>query len=225
MKGLGSIIHNSKYAVFPVDFDYLDEKKTEFIFDKIEFPINFNILEDYRKKQFVATRFALIQLLDEQNVKNYKLKLNKQGNLIYPEGIVGDITCSKKTCIAIISQDEDILSVGIDLIQRKSINPSVKDIIITDQDYLDCGEMVLRDVYGLIFSAKECLFKVLDKFVQKKYYFKKIAVTDINEDEKTFTIKILSDIDHVFKKNMTFNGKYLADEEHIVTVIELYDFL
>jgi enterobactin synthetase component D len=192
---------------------------------RIVIPEKVNSFHSERKEDFIRGRLcAHMASLDRLKVDLTSIGTNEASRApIWPQGIVGSITHSKRYASAAVADQKDLLGIGIDIEDTRRLKESLSGTIMTPRDLKMFPLLSDQELLALIFSAKESLYKALYPSVNQFFGFDKACVTSIDMDKKIFIIELLEDLssDFSLKKRYLFEGKFAFFDSHILTVLEI----
>lgn len=205
-----------------------NESKTCFDFKEILTAIEADHLKEFlneqRKQEFLLGRLAANFAIQKTLKTNKIFIINQDASRapIWPSDLIGSISHSDSLIIAVACKKDAYLSVGIDIEKKGRTRPEVGRFILTDLDIKSVDGISESDLLTLIFSAKESLYKALYPLVNKYFGFKAAALTKIM-DNNFFEIQLIEDLDEHFclGNRYKFTGKFLLDENNILTFIKI----
>lgn len=173
-----------------------------------------------RREEYIAGRAcakAAMELLGISGV----VAFGDDRKPIWPGGIVGSITHSKKFAVASIGLADEFHSIGIDceVVMTKAKFDSLSNHLATSDDLkLFNGED--DDLTAtIIFSAKEALFKLINPLCHKFFGFDHATLKVIGDD--FFEIELHSELVEVSKYNNVYRGCYKVHNNQVVTSLIL----
>lgn len=205
-----------KYSTYNID------SYSPSLFDSFNIVAPDDLSKSVKKRQaeFLAGRYTSRLGLRELNVSDDFIVKSRNRAPIWPINIVGSISHTETKAMAAIGLKDDFHYVGVDV-----------ESIITTSDYINILDLILvknehrwltrnKELYlTLIFSAKESLFKALYPLVNIYFDFVDAEMIDIDEENGTFTLKLLKSLDKRFRTGAAFKGKYTKIDDSIVTLI------
>ncbi len=145
------------------------------------------------------------------------------GRPSWPDGLTGSITHSPIMAAAIIARSDAIDAIGLDceLLPDFVDAQRLSRVVATPSELARLAMMALPlpAVIGLIFSAKEALFKCLDPLARRIFLFRDAEVTRIDVAKGHFTICLTTTLTGRFRVGTCFPGTYLFDHGHVHTII------
>jgi 4'-phosphopantetheinyl transferase EntD len=117
-----------------------------------------------RRADFTAGRVAARRALALAGLtRPPALMVGPRGQPLWPAGWVGSIAHTLDVAVAVVARSTEVEAVGVDVEAREAPGPEVARHIATAQelDWLQLGLPGWRTRLGLLFSAKESLYKAL----------------------------------------------------------------
>ena len=117
---------------------------------------------DYRRQEFTLGRQCGRRALAGLGVAAQPILPGSGRQPVWPNGVVGSITHCPRWCAAAVASSGSMASVGIDIEEHSALPEGVRESIAVPEEL----EWVERAESGvawdrLLFSAKECVYKVL----------------------------------------------------------------
>ncbi len=132
---------------------------------------------------------------------------------VWPEGIVGSISHTADTAYAAIATKEQHKYIGIDIeyFVDKEMRNSIQERIINHNESRLLQESELADncAFTLAFSAKESLFKAIQKEIGSFFDFSAAEITKIDQNASTFNIKLCDPLSPIFYEGRSFTGSFV----------------
>ena len=174
-----------------------------------------------RKHNFVAGRYCAIQA-----AKKLGLSLPAFGNAetrepLWPKGFTGSISHSKSLAISCVSDSSQYQSMGIDAeeIIRSTMAEKISGTVATQEELDYLNSFKLDFGFTLLFSAKEALFKALFPLGRKYIDFKEAILIDIDQQKKTFQLRLASK-DPAYQAYLgIYQGQYSIVDNNLVSLI------
>jgi 4'-phosphopantetheinyl transferase EntD len=173
-----------------------------------------------RREEYVAGRACAKAAMEVLGVTG-DIAFGEDRKPVWPHGIVGSITHSKKFVVASIGLADEFQSIGIDceVVMTKAKFDSLSNHLATSDD-LKLFNGANDDITAtIIFSAKEALFKLINPLCHKFFGFDHATVKVIGDD--FFEIELHSKLAEVSKFNSIYRGCYKVLNNQIVTSLIL----
>ncbi|WAT01752.1 4'-phosphopantetheinyl transferase family protein [Rouxiella chamberiensis] len=216
----GVITGNADIRYCKVTFDIKAYSDAAFAQYGRAFPAHLSRAVAKRKAEYLAGRFCCARALAPFSITQEVTK-NSDRSPCWPRGMSGTISHGDNQAVALVTRQPGV-SPGIDI---ESFNPAVlreiADSIVTPAEAALLASLPIDTDVALLlaFSAKESLFKALYPSVQVFFGFDYARVESIDEQEQRFVLRLTQDINARYRQEMTFDGRYLFDGKHIVTLI------
>ena len=117
-----------------------------------------------RRREFVCGRASAHAALRELGAGDAPIAMGKTRAPIWPAGVVGSISHTRALAGAVVCRDVDARAVGLDLERADAVlDDEVRRLVLTSAEMVQVDALRPLDtrVAVLIFSAKECLYKVV----------------------------------------------------------------
>jgi enterobactin synthetase component D len=203
---------------------YLNENELELLKSQLCFNLDFTNFHPDRKNEFILSRVcAHLSIYELTNELQYDFFKNEDRSPRWPLHLVGSLSHNQLGLATAISFKKDLLGVGIDLETRKRVNSKIASHIMTPYDLKSYASWAEADLYSLIFSAKESLFKAIYPLVNKFFGFEYAAVTSIDINKSTFNIKLIKEIESQYKIAVPsdYLGHFVFTDNYCFTIIEI----
>ena len=140
---------------------------------------------------------------------------------LWPEGLIGSISHSADCCVAVVSSDPTIKSLGIDIEKREGIKTGVRDLICLPEELSLLGEFEQNpEAWKLIFSAKESVYKALFPVLQKWIGFSD-ATLYFDFQEQRFVASMNEKLDLPPTIGSSVSGRFSISSSYILTIVEI----
>jgi 4'-phosphopantetheinyl transferase EntD len=140
---------------------------------------------------------------------------------LWPEGIIGSISHSANCCIAAVSDDPALLSIGLDVEKNEAISASIRDMIALPEEiealanYKDDPRL-----WKLIFSAKESVYKCLFPLLHQWIGFKQ-ARLNFDFHQGTFSAQLDPSLSIPERFSSAMHGRFLLSDDYLFTCLEI----
>jgi 4'-phosphopantetheinyl transferase EntD len=176
-----------------------------------------------RQQEFIAGRYCAFQAAKMVGFDLVTLPSAETREPLWPEGVFGSITHSKKMAISCVSVSDALSSVGVDAEEliKPSLSAEVEKVIATDEELALLGKIEYQKGITILFSAKEALYKALFPLVRTFIDFKEVKLTQLNSDEGSFELELLSTNVKLSNYLGRYKGSFKQLGETIVTVVSV----
>ena len=173
-----------------------------------------------RVMEFTAGRIAVRNILEKIGYKNFPILQGKLREPVWPSELSGSITHDGDYCIVAISYKSKVSLLGIDLTTDKKLDRDLVNLICTEDEiiFIESRDAQFKniDIYKLIFSIKESIYKCLFPLVGEIFDFHDVCVF-IQPSEGSVSIK-LKDISVFDNLDINLNITYCLIGDYIFTV-------
>lgn len=146
---------------------------------------------DKRRAEFGTARVCARRALARLGYAPMPLVPNKDRSPVWPGGVVGSITHTRGYCAVVVARDSELLSLGVDAEQDKTLTPDMIEMICTPHERTQLFE---RDAV-VYFAAKEAFYKCQYPLTQQFLGFQDVEL-DLDLASGTFAARIIkSDLD------------------------------
>lgn len=174
-----------------------------------------------RRAEYLAGRYLAKRLLLSIGQADQVAK-GQDGNPLWPAGVTGAITHTRRKAIVGIAGNTSDQFFGIDLeqwIPAAEVHEYVPTILTpSETSVLSCG-LPYAWAVTLAFSAKESLFKALYSSVGRYFDFGAAELVAISCADGQFKLRLLEQLSDKMPKGREFQGQFYASDEGVFTVI------
>jgi 4'-phosphopantetheinyl transferase EntD len=174
-----------------------------------------------RRKEFVSGRICARSALETFSVFNQPITMREDRSPVWPEGFVGSISHSNDLCAAVVTQQDQFQSVGLDIEVVNDFNSNYCRHICTENELLrmtSLSEIDKQRDTALIFSAKESFYKCQYQITKAWLDFHDVEIL-IDNENKEFSVEFRDKIINSIISSTMFKGKYVFSQEYILTGI------
>lgn len=141
---------------------------------------------DKRRAEFGTARVCARRALARLGYAPMPLVPNKDRSPVWPGGVVGSITHTRGYCAVVVARNSELVSVGVDAEQDKTLTPDMIEMICTPQERAHLFE---RDAV-VYFAAKEAFYKCQYPLTQQFLGFQDVEL-DLDLATGTFAARII----------------------------------
>ena len=175
---------------------------------------------EIRRQEFVTGRLLARQALVKFAVDRFPLKVGKNREPLWPDGLIGSITHTLGFCAVAVGRRQDIGGLGIDVERMDRVQEEIWLTVCTPAElhFLQYLPECKRQSYAaLFFSAKESFYKCQYPLTQKWIEFQDVTIQTMAEKER-FVVQVNQDL---FEKETVIEGRYCFDKSYVATAIIL----
>ncbi len=174
-----------------------------------------------RRKEFSTGRLCAHRALRQLNIESAPLLAGDKREPLWPEGVVGSISHSGTCCVAAVSCDTEIISLGLDVEKRETVKPAIRDLISLPEELEWLGSRKHDPIaWKLIFSAKESVYKCLYPVLRQWIGFSQ-ARLKFDFQKQLFTVSLDKALEIPPGLFTRLQGRFLLTEDYIFTSVEL----
>jgi enterobactin synthetase component D len=188
----------------------------------IEFPASLDAAVDKRKSDFLAGRALVFCAFDQLKLPKKNISIGHKRAPIWPEGMSGSISHTRQHCACIVTTRPNT-AVGIDIepllkpnglksVRRIAMTPNDANIVASNLKFST------QQLYTLIFSAKETLYKALFPTVQAFFGFD-AATLHCNPSETVIWLRLTRTLHPTLLEGQVFELQHRLLEDKIMTWI------
>jgi 4'-phosphopantetheinyl transferase EntD len=196
-----------------------------FTLEKSAYPLfddESNLAESFgeqRKIDFATGRFCARKAMESLGVNPQALLIGNNREPLWPIGITGSISHSRKMCGAIAGKNQHFKSLGLDIEEVGRVQSSVWNSIFTDveQIFLNQFESFEQQQNAtLLFAMKEAFYKFQFPITRKYLGFKEVELY-VESSAIEFSIKN-PDVEQFFSKS-SVNSYHTFEHNHCICFI------
>jgi enterobactin synthetase component D len=176
-----------------------------------------------RQVEFAAGRFCARLALQRQGYTGTEtLAIGEHRAPLWPPGYIGSISHGDGQAIAVAAASGAWRALGIDvesILSREAAQPLVAHLMdAAEQAIGDAAGLPLERWLGLVFSAKESLFKALYPFVGRYFDFLDVEVCELDEAQGSLMLRLLSSLSPQCVKGSEYCIHYRYSSNNISTL-------
>jgi enterobactin synthetase component D len=175
-----------------------------------------------RKAEFIAGRRCAAAAIRHLTGRAAFPGMGEDRAPIWPEGVAGAISHSRDRAMAIAGFSSRFCGIGID-IERFLNEEEARDIAplaLTANESHSLGKDIDPFMTGLIFSAKESLFKALYPTVKRFFFFEAAELSDYDEGGAA-SLRLTTDISGKWRRGTEIPFRFCRFEGFLLTRILL----
>lgn len=175
-----------------------------------------------RAREFAAGRAAARSAMDQLGHVARPVLHGDDRAPIWPAGLAGSITHTDHDALAVVTDDPDILALGLDMEPATALEPNLWSVICTQNDLLwlaGLGPTQRGNFARLVFSAKEAVYKAQYQISRCLIDFHAL---DLTPDLATgrFVAQLQQDVPNL-PCGTRFDGRFSILSNMIITAVEI----
>lgn len=176
-----------------------------------------------RQVEFAAGRLCARLALRQQGYGGSEtLAIGEHRAPLWPPGYIGSISHGDGQAIAVAAASGEWRALGIDIetmLSREAAQPLVAHLMNTAEEVIgDTAGLPLERWLGLVFSAKESLFKALYPFVGRYFDFLDVEVCELDQAQGSLMLRLLSSLSPQCVKGSEYCIRYRYSNNNIATL-------
>jgi len=172
-----------------------------------------------RKDEFYTGRWcAAICIHKKTNVFDVP-QINQDRSPKWPPNLIGSISHSNKIAIAVTEYSHKALAIGIDIQAPIPVKEllAIQHLILSPIELKRFPNLIHNQLFDLFFSAKETLFKALYPLCLEFFEHMDAEIISTNRENSTLDIKLLRNLNKIWKKNQIFTINYGTMSNEVIT--------
>lgn len=217
----------TKSSFFAINKEEELDSSLSQIKSKIIYPPAVDGFHPNRKNEFLLGRVCAYKAYEELTGKELlSLPTHKDRSPDWPSDVVGTISHNQHWVGAAIAHANDLIGVGMDFELMGRTRLELAKQIRSVRDIKTHPSLTDEELLTVIFSCKESLYKALYPNVKKFFGFEDAALLEIDLDNGTFTIELLTELSLNFgpKSHKSFGGRIALGNKNCLTVLEVLHF-
>ncbi|HWX03622.1 4'-phosphopantetheinyl transferase family protein [Collimonas sp.] len=176
-----------------------------------------------RQVEFAAGRLCARLALHQQGYGGSEtLAIGEHRAPLWPPGYIGSISHGDGQAVAVVAVNGAWRALGIDIesmLSREAAQPLVAHLMdAAEQAIGDAAGLPLERWLGLVFSAKESLFKALYPFVGRYFDFLDVEVCELDETQGSLMLRLLGSLSPQCVKGSEYCIRYRYSNNNIATL-------
>lgn len=170
----------------------------------------------HRVKEFTLGRSAAKRALAQhsgQKTTDIAIVKTSNGLPFWPEGVVGSISHSQNTAIAVCAAQAHCKALGVDIETIRAVNPRIEKKILTQNESLDDWGGNHNQALVTLFSVKESIYKAACSLAGQVIEFKNFSVTPLANNA------FICDVSEwVNRPNTVIEGRYECMQDTVISL-------
>jgi len=225
------LFNHREIVVFSSDFNIAYYDDSFFKQHNIYFPSSLVNAVNKRKAEFFAGRYVAEKALRKLNVEDgfhkgdnhYTVAIGKHRSPVWPSQVIASISHSHNKAFCVAAKKSAYNHLGIDhenWLSDELVDQIKSSILVANENkLLQQIEMTPSEVFTLIFSIKESVFKALYPLVGRYFDFSAAEVGSINFQTNTVSITILETLSMKLPQGTILKGYFVSDKTSITTLV------
>ena len=175
-----------------------------------------------RAREFAAGRAAARQAMDALGHPPRPVLQGQDRAPVWPAGMTGSITHTKRDCLAVVTDDPDILALGLDMEPAAAMEPDLWRSILTPEDMYwlaGLGPTQRGHFATLIFSAKEAFYKAQYQISRTLIDFHAVDLTP-DLTRQRFTARLRQAVPGL-PEGSVIEGRFALLGSAVITAVEI----
>jgi enterobactin synthetase component D len=215
-------------AQHTITFDVEDPRDYKVQFPGIVLPDSLGNAVRKRQAEFLAGRHCVREALRALRFPDPDRPIGSGPHRepLWPPGIVGSITHTRRFASASIARSIDARAIGIDaeqIVSEEQADRLSEQIAVPGEieRLVAATGWMPAAVFTLVFSAKETVFKCLYPEVGRYFDFQAAEVIGIDRARGSFSARLLETLTPSFAAGYAVHGNFVRDEASIFTAMVL----
>ncbi len=178
---------------------------------------------DVRRAEFATGRALARSALRRLGVADHALLPGSDRAPLWPSGVVGSISHTRKLCGVAVARRGAVRSLGLDIASDEGLARKLWKRILGSRElaWLETTPAVDRDgIAMVIFSAKECFYKCQYPLSQRLLGFHDVEL-ELDPGSRCFVAKPVADLG--LAGSPRFEGRWNRAEGHVITAMALLE--
>jgi 4'-phosphopantetheinyl transferase EntD len=186
-------------------------------YSKLALPTNHKFSEK-RLSDFSTGRYSAIKALEQLGFYDVVIRIGKDREPIWPDGVVGSISHSNKLVGAIVAKKSEQISLGLDIEEIGRVTPDLFDLVFTEKEKSYLSSFTGRKLEKqstMIFSVKEAFYKFQHPITKTFLDFLDVEL-DLFSLDKIFVLSTDISKDSIIRLNYI---SYEIRDNHIIAIV------
>ncbi|MEZ8064930.1 MULTISPECIES: 4'-phosphopantetheinyl transferase family protein [Vibrio] len=218
---VGYVRSNPALHYCSIVFDSDGYQDSLFDYFNVPFPTSLGSSVQKRRAEYIAARYAAQILLKKLGCGlNVGSSWNREP--IWPFGFSGSLSHTSGKAIAVVSQQPNHWSPGIDIeVFEPTVIQESENVFTTntERNLLKASSMQYELALLVTFSVKESLYKSLYPTVRRYFGFDAAKICSIDNRVGRVSLELTQDLTSVFTKGTKFSGLYSYQDNLMTTLV------
>jgi 4'-phosphopantetheinyl transferase EntD len=167
--------------------------------------------------EFSTGRYCARKTLEALDLKYYDLLIGTDREPLWPENVTGSISHCENLVGAISAKKDNLRALGLDIELIGKVEPDIWDLVFTEKEQNFLKELTpeFAALFStVIFSAKECFYKLQFPITRTYIDFKDVEISVNNEELKMNWVKEYNEIAPIFENVVL---KFIKQKSNVIT--------
>jgi 4'-phosphopantetheinyl transferase EntD len=213
---------NHLTSIMPIIQEHLFESffTTSFLSSAVLTPRERLLITDWSEKrinEFSTGRYCARKTLEASGLEHHDLLIGAGREPLWPESVTGSISHCENLVGAISAKKDKVRALGLDIEIVGKVEREIWDLVFTatEQNFLKALEPEFAALFStVIFSAKECFYKLQFPLTKTYIDFKDIEISFNNGELKLYWVKEYNDIAPIFNNVVL---KFIKQKSNVIT--------
>jgi 4'-phosphopantetheinyl transferase EntD len=209
-------------SIMPIIQEHLFESffTTAFLSSAVLTPRERSLVSNWSEKrinEFSTGRYCARKTLEASGLEHHDLLIGADREPLWPESVTGSISHCENFVGAISAKKDKVRALGLDIEVVGKVERELWDLVFTarEQNFLKELKPEFAAVFStVIFSAKECFYKLQFPLTKTYIDFKDIEILVNNGQLKVYWVKEYNDIAPIFKNVVL---KFIKQKSNVIT--------
>jgi 4'-phosphopantetheinyl transferase EntD len=187
-------------------------------------PEDLKAAAEKRRIEFILGRYCAFKACEELGYDLKDLERGTTREPLWPDEVIGSISHTNGIVMALVGLTVDTKAVGIDIegvIEPNRFN-TIERMVLTDHDknFLEenfYNSPKLAEIYSIIFSAKEALFKLLYPTCKCYFDFREADIQSIDLVTGEINIKVISKREEMKTVLNSYKGHFSLVDNRVIS--------
>jgi 4'-phosphopantetheinyl transferase EntD len=193
---------------------------TAFLSSAVLTPREHSLVSNWSEKriiEFSTGRYCARKTLKALGLEHHDLLIGDSREPLWPESVTGSISHCENLVGAISAKKDKVRALGLDIEIVGKVERELWDLVFTttEQNFLKELKPESAALFStVIFSAKECFYKLQFPLTKTYIDFKDVEISINNGELKVCWVKDYDDIEPIFKNVVL---KFIEQEFNVIT--------
>ena len=193
---------------------------TAFLSSAVLTPKERSLISNWSEKrinEFSTGRYCARKTLEASGLEHHDLLIGDDREPLWPENVTGSISHCENLVGAISAKKDKVRALGLDIEVVGKVERELWDLVFTatEQNFLKELKPEFAAVFStVIFSAKECFYKLQFPLTKTYIDFKDIEISVNSGELKVYWVKEYNNIAPIFKNVVL---KFIKQKSDVIT--------